>query len=572
MARLMPKRLLEDFAEIASDWFWETDAEHRFVYFSDRLAEVTGTPPEHFLGRRRDQIARDRSDEPAWAKHLQDLEARRPFRGLEYSAARPDGSLFWVRISGMPIFDEAGVFLGYRGVGTDITAARAQAELIERMAREDALTGIWNRASFEETLRKVVAANEARRAGVTLCLIDLDHFKRINDTLGHAAGDAVLTTVARRLAALDGGRHLAARLGGDELALLIREGASQTPRDQVLTELSEIWTEPALFEGRAIDIAGCVGVAEHPTAATRSSTDLFHHADLALYEAKRDGRSRMVRFNPAFRFRADRAARQLREIRAALEADALVPFYQPIVDLSARRIVGFEALARWLRPEGPATAASFMDVFEDREIGPQITEQILSHVLEDMSAWTQMGVEFGGVSVNLTGADLACDGVAERLLTGLAARRLDPTRLLVEITETAMLHRSDDVVRAEIDRLAEAGIGVALDDFGTGFASLSHLKTLPVSVLKIDRSFVRDIPSEEDNLAIVEAIAGLGRRLGFRVVAEGVETLEQLDVLQAAGCARGQGYLFAKAQPADRVPALLARAAQPDWLTASNAA
>ncbi|MEO1331509.1 MAG: EAL domain-containing protein, partial [Pseudomonadota bacterium] len=708
-----------DFADIASDWFWETDREHRFSYFSARLTDVTGVPREKFIGKRRDQLANVVAGEEAIERHRRDLESRRPFRDFIYWTPKPtDGSTLWVKISGQPVFDADGDFVGYRGVGTDITAEmlakeeaerarlalektnadlrrtterlsldleirarqeaelrvteamfdqveqmaaigvwsmslesdevhwspqifriygldpsetptneiglsgyggaarrailnaqrqmlktreqsdltlpfvsmrgrkrwvrtimraefvgdrarrifgtfqdvteeRERTELIERLARRDSLTGLANRARFKEHLSEVVDTVGAEGGKAALVIVDLDRFKEINDTLGHGAGDVVLQAVAARLERIDEGRHFAARLGGDELAYVVGGGASEEDFKRVFEQLHRLFDEPVHYEGQTIRIRGCLGAALFPDDAG-SVEDLLKHADLALYDAKNAGRARFTRYRRALSAAVEKRAELLREIDRALRVGELEPFYQPIICLSTGEQRAFEALVRWRHPKkGLLTAGAFHAVFEDRDLGPRITECVLSAVLRDMRDWLDAGQDFGRVNVNLTGADLKSGRIIPLLLEGLEAHGIEPRRLGLELTETMVISEDSDHALAELDRLSELGAHIALDDFGTGYASLSHLKRLPVNALKIDRSFVRDLTEDPRDHAIVRSLTELGRRFGFVTVAEGVETREHAIALRQAGCQMAQGFLISPPRPKDLAAAFI---------------
>ncbi len=691
----MVDRFLKDFAEVASDWFWETDPEHRLVFLSERFTEVSGADFAQFLGRRRADVAGKSVEDPAWRVHLDDLRARRPFRNFVYRFARlDDDEPIWVKISGQPIFDAAdGRFLGYRGVGSDVTrevAARAElrltatmfdqvermarvggwrvelpcqtitwtpqvfaiyeldpavtptmaiaisaypdgarqvvetvvaetlrtgkpydittefvtlkgrkrwvraiggvdfeggapkrrfgtfqdvteerenAALMERLAHQDAVTGLANRACFQLRLSAALAAS-APDARATLALIDLDRFKEINDSLGHAAGDLVLQEIGarlKRLARPDAG-DIVARIGGDEFAFLRRDDDDV---DTLLREISGVFDAPLSFKNQRISVRGCVGGARFPDDGAEPGA-LMRSADLALYEAKNAGRGRAHRYAPTMSHRFERRIQLVRDLDGALRERALVPYYQPIVCLTKGRIRGFEALIRWRRPDGVLSAGAFQEAFDDRELGPRITACVLEHVFADMANWRDEGLAFGRVSFNVTEADLLADGFARDLERRLEAAGLAPSNLGVELTENILIGGDGDKARIEIDRLADMGVAISLDDFGTGFASLTHLTALPVSTLKIDRSFVNKAVDEASGgLAIVRAVTSLGADMGFFTIAEGVETQAHLDVLAGFGCELGQGFLYAPAVPAEAAPDLMRRA-QYGWPRASN--
>jgi predicted signal transduction protein with EAL and GGDEF domain len=357
-----------------------------------------------------------------------------------------------------------------------------------------------------------------------------------------------------------------ARLGGDEFVLVI-PGPANGPAAIVLLEMVgqavlEVLRAPLPLRDRVVSPRGALGLASYPEHAT-TPADLLKNADLALYAAKTEGRNRAVLFAPAMRASVERRVEIARQVRGAIADGMLVPYYQPKMRLETNEVVGFEALARWLHPtKGLLSPEAFATAFEDRDIAIALGERILRQVVDDLGGWIARGLEPGHAAVNLASAQFAQSDLAERILGILAAARVPPNRLMIEVTETVLLGKSADRVASVLDRLHGAGLRIALDDFGTGYASLTHLKQFPVSEIKIDRSFVRGVERNAGDAAIVAAVAQLGRNLGLDVTAEAVETDGQAQFLRQQNCTFAQGYLFAKPMAASRIPWFLAAHAE----------
>lgn len=468
------------------------------------------------------------------------------------------GNKRWVRAIGeAEIVD--GVAQRLFGTFQDVTAAREQEEDIRKLALTDALTGLANRAAFQATLEDSIA--EAGETGdkVVLVLADLDRFKEINDHFGHDMGDEVLREAAVHLTSLVRDTDIVARLGGDEFAVIMHVDNENASFGEIANRLIRDYAFSAEHEDRIVETAMSVGIAIYPDHAA-DLRELMRNADLALYHSKHAGRLRSTVFEPRM---SDAFARKMSKIiafRDALKAGEIVPHYQPVIDMASGRVTGFEALMRWLHPEqGVLAPGAFAPVFEDRELMAAIGAHMSQAVMTDMRRWTDLGLEFNRVGINVTEADLCDSQFCEKLKQQLTEFGLKPDQFVVEITENTVFSDESGNILSQVRELADLGIFIALDDFGTGSASLTHLKMLPVNILKIDKSFIRGISSNEENMAIVSAVVSLGKSLGYSTVGEGVEQAEEEDTLRDIGCQRVQGFLYAKPMPADEVGVFLAR-------------
>ncbi|KFG89498.1 PAS domain S-box/diguanylate cyclase (GGDEF) domain-containing protein [Sphingobium herbicidovorans NBRC 16415] len=437
----------------------------------------------------------------------------------------------------------------------DITGRKEAEARLRRLSFEDAVTGLPNRAAFQEEIEKRVKARKHSGGGFSMLLCDLDNFKYINDTLGHDAGDALLRNVAVRLN--NAVRpNFAARLGGDEFAVLT---AANTKEDleALSRKIFSALSSPFSFKDRSVDCQASIGAATFPRHG-RSSSELFKAADIALYDAKRLRLGSLSIFRNELRQKLQIDASMINVARTALSGGRIEPHYQPKLCFLTHAVAGFEALLRWRSPAGKINSPQAISAaLEEPTLASAISERIISSVLDDICAWQREGLPYGHVAINISAADLSDSGFAERLLGRLHRSGIPPSRIQVEVRETVFLGRGAEHVDEALQLLSEEGISIALDDFGTGYASLSHLKQFPVDIIKIDQSFIKNIHISPDDTAIVAALVNLGRNLGVKSVAEGIETPAQHDAVVAMGCNFGQGFLYAPAKTSQWVVSLL---------------
>lgn len=446
------------------------------------------------------------------------------------------------------------VFLGrrLRNAAGELAVAEAHAA---HLAFHDSLTGLPNRALFQSRLDELTGGEQADR-GFALLLLDVDEFKLTNDTLGHDAGDAVLLAFAERLKLATGADDCVARLGGDEFALLLMGKTDPAEIEAFSAKLLERLRKPIEHRSKQIHCQASIGASS--CAGIDSASNLLKHADLALYEAKASGRGAFRIYDPTMWSSVLMRREMLNVAAAALEGDYIAPFYQPKVNLQTGEVIGFEALLRCCLPgQDPKGPECVSAAFEDLTLAVELGDRMVDAVIRDMSQWRAAGLPFGHVAINAALAELRRGDFAARLLAKLDHAGIPPECIQVEVTESVLLGQGIDQIEDTFRQLADMGVRLALDDFGTGFASLTHLKRFPIAIIKIDRSFVRDLQIDEEDGAIVDALIGLGRALKIEVIAEGIETKAQRDFLAALGCNVGQGYLFGSATPADRVADLL---------------
>ena len=546
--------------ELSSDWYWECDTAHRYTSFGGRNIGDGGASDwrSAFIGRAVWELAHVQPGSGDWAQHRASLERRAPFHDLQFALRGSDGTLRWTSSSGEPVFDAGGTFIGYHGISRDITERRHAEDSIRHLATHDTLTGLPNRALFVEELTR--SLREARRDGRQLALlfIDLDHFKVINDTLGHDAGDQLLAQLARSLRECLRPHDLVARLGGDEFVVLVRHPAGHDEAAIVARKLLAAVTQPLSLKGQECRISASVGICLFPDNAA-DEAGLMKGADIAMYEAKSEGRNAYRFFSADARLQSPLQLRMVSNLRAAIERDEFALHYQPKVDLESGRIVGAEALLRWRNAElGSVPPAQFIALAEETGLMLPIGRWVLRQACAQHVAWCEEGLPPIPLAVNLSprqfaDAELVADLQAALRETGMPAHALE-----LEITEGVLIGHPERA-RATLHAIKRLGVRLALDDFGTGYSSLAQLKRLPIDTLKVDRSFVQGLPGDARDSAITEAIVALGRTLQLAVVAEGVETVAQREFLRACGCTQMQGYHFSRPLPAQEFATLARR-------------
>lgn len=441
----------------------------------------------------------------------------------------------------------------------DITDRLAAEQKVRHAATHDALTGLINRSAFQQRLDAMIRQGREVAGFVVLLLVDLDGLKDVNDTLGHDAGDALLMETARRLEHLAGDLGAVARLGGDEFVVLLQEQPSAQAALDLADAILRDFRQPLAYGERHMSSRASIGIAVCPSP-DYAPGELMKDADLALYTAKKQGRNRAVLYAPAMRRAMTERVLVNRELANALQQKAIVPYYQPKISLVTGRLVGLEALMRWRQGDGTMVAPDkFMSAFEDADLAVQMGEAMIRQVARDARAWLNAGAVFGRIAFNLAPAQFTHPRLASQLLGLIWDEEIEPRYFDVEVTETVFLGRDSEFVAPILDELYAAGMRISLDDFGTGYAALTHLKQLPIDAVKIDKSFVAHLATDPFDSAIVCAVIELGRNLGLRVIAEGVEMPGQARFLRERGCEYAQGFLYGHPMPAAEMGDFLSR-------------
>ncbi len=667
--------------ELASDFYWETDAEHRLRRVQGGPHARLCVPTAQALGKARWELAYVAPGEAAWRAHRATLDRHLPFRDFEFAlpCSHGDGPCHY-SISGEPVFDARGRFTGYRGVGRDITRhvqaeralresearvrviadsmpamiaytdrtdrivyanrryrdfyvgpgrapegltleqvltpeqlaqirpniERAQAgetvhymaersscdgtprtlevtlaprrdehdqvvgiytfildvtervryqRALERQANFDALTGLPNRNLLNDRLAQAVANAKRSGQGFALMLVDMDQLKRINDSLGHETGDKVIAAVGQRLAEALRGVDTVARLGGDEFVALLPGRADDDAASAVAGRLLNFIGTPIKIEGHEFVLSASVGIALYPRDGTDGGT-LLRHADTALYRAKEEGRNCVRFFAPEMTDRVVRFMALESELRAALERQEFELLDQPVVHLASGEMVGAEALLRWRRADGTLVyPAEFVPVAEESGLIVPIGRWVIEHAARQAAAWNAGRTRPFHVALNLSARQFRDAGLLDTVRAALQASQASPALITLEITESVVMHNAEEARRL-LRKLSDLGVRIALDDFGTGYSSLGYLRSFPIDVLKIDRSFVRDLILDRDAVAICHSVVALGKGLRLEIVAEGVENDAQADVLRKVGCELAQGYRFGGPVAAEELESL----------------
>lgn len=670
------KAAMEDFAETASDWMWEVDADHIITMMSPAIENFTGKPPASYVGTSRFDLFVAPDNAETLEDHKADIAARKPFSNFVYQLHLDDGRVMWARANGKPRFTEDGTFLGYRGTGTNITeeieareqAARRAQELadahrvgrlgawsfnrctkmvtlspeylelvglpakhatmlldeamrffapdsrvavsrsfrkvfrtggedtidvvwtspccsmdlnviararsdakgrvyevygtvqditerkqaeraLESLAFHDPLTGLGNRSYFARELNAAMehAANAGQHAG--LLLLDLDHFKEVNDSLGHAAGDELLRRVAERLSMTVTGRGTVFRLGGDEFAAIVPNARSAAELGALAATIISAFAGTVKLNDGAVHISTSIGMAMLP-AQTSDPDEGMRYADLALYEAKNAGRNRALLFHAGLDREVQNRVNLARDLREAIKDDGLDAHYQLQVDVVAGKVQGFEALARWNHPtRGPIPPSTFIPIAESSRLIADLGAWMVRTVCRQGQAWLDAGGAPLEMAVNLSVAQLWHRDVESDITSALEETGFPPELLCVELTETVFGDEAMPRIQRLFAALKRLGVKIALDDFGTGYSSLQYLNDLSFDKVKIDRSFISNCDQHPDKMRLLQGIIGLGKGLGLGIIVEGVENESELQVTSDLGCEVVQGFFFAKPKP-----------------------
>jgi len=525
-----------------------TDADVKIIAVNRAFTGMTGYSEAELLGKNPRIFASGRHDRDFYRDMWAAINTTGHWQG-EIWDRHKSWRIYpkWMTINA--VRDASGELTNYIAISTDITERKEAEKHIHLLAYYDVLTGLPNRTLLHDRLEQVLAAAHRDKHKFALMFLDLDRFKYVNDSMGHATGDALLQTVAQRLQECVREGDTVSRIGGDEFIVLLREtdveGAAHVAQN-ILNSLAI----PCDIGKTQISTNASIGISIYPDHAGDVDT-LIKNADMAMYSAKEEGRNNFQLYAPEMNLRATRVFSMEKDLRLALERNEFLLHYQPQVDLRSGRICGAEALLRWRHPEnGYISPAEFIPVAEETGQIIPIGEWVLHTACAQLATWRQQGIPVFPVAVNLSIRQLRQPNLAQLVATALKDMRLHPSDLELELTEGIMMGDTQAAMTF-LTQMHELGVRLSIDDFGTGFSSLNYLKKMPLDRLKIDRSFVRDIETDESDAAIVRSIISLGHRLKLRVIAEGVETLEQLDFLRVRGCDEIQGYYFSRPLPAD---------------------
>ncbi|TVQ40872.1 MAG: EAL domain-containing protein [Wenzhouxiangella sp.] len=547
-----------ELAEESRSFRWQVDTDGLYTDVDPLVEEVLGYRPDELIGKKyffdlapeadRDEIRRE---------GLKQIRAACRFSSYSNRIVSRDGRIFWVSSTILPLFDAEGRLIGVRGSDTDITE-RKQAELqLEHLAHHDLLTGLPNRVLLADRMQQAMAQADRRGELLGVACLDLDAFKPINDRFGHEAGDQLLVTVAQRMQLALREGDTVARLGGDEFALVLVGLPDVESCQPLLQRLLDAVAEPFEHQGHWLQISISLGISFYPQSDAIDADQLLRQADQAMYQAKLAGKNRYHLFDSDHDRRLRSNHQQIDRLRQGLEDNEFVLHYQPKVDMKQGRVVGMEALIRWQHPdEGLLPPAAFLPLLDQHKLMIGLGNWVIDSVLTQITSWRAAGLELP-VSLNIDPLQLNQPDFIDNLASTI--RRYPSVQagdVELEVLETSALDDAVSMVEI-IEAAGQLGVSFSLDDFGTGYSSLSYLKRLPVTTLKIDRSFVHDMLHDPDDLAILQGIISLAQTFRHAVIAEGVETEAHGEMLLQLGCRLGQGYAIARPMPAEEVP---------DWL------
>lgn len=545
-------RLLADTVPVM---VWIAGSDGKGTYFNRSWLEFTGRGLAEEIGSCWADLIHPDDRDRCLGVYGVAMKARRPFT-VEYRYRRRDGEYRWLLDTAVPRPVADGGPGGFIGACTDITDRKTAEARIERLAYHDGLTGLPNRTLFMDRLAQGLRQAERHGRELVLLYLDLDRFKTINDTLGHMVGDELLRQAGRRLEALLRGEDTVARLGGDEFVILLPGLGTAQDAAHVASKAAAVLAAPFSIGAHLLHVTASIGISVYPRDGA-DTAQLLKHADVALYQAKERGRNSYVFFGHEMTRAADQRLELENRLRRALERDELCLYYQPQARLADLSITGVEALLRWQHPErGLLTPGEFIDIAEDTGLIVPIGEWVLRTACAQAREWQRSGLPPFRLGVNLSPRQFGHEDLCGMVKAILRETGLNATWLELELTESGVAHDPERAV-AMLAQLRALGVQLALDDFGTGYSSLAYLKRFPLHRLKVDRSFVRDIPGDADDVAIVEAILAMARRLKLAVVAEGVESEAQRAFLRAHGCQEMQGYALSPPLAPGEVPALL---------------
>ncbi|MDD0969228.1 MULTISPECIES: phosphodiesterase DibA [Pseudomonas] len=524
-----------------------TDRQGLIVHVNRAFMEITGYQREEVIGQQPSLFKSGHHPPGFYQAMFATLQAKDEWSG-EIWNRRKSGEIYpqWQTIR--VIRDEDGRLSHYVAVFSDISAIKDSEHELKHLAHHDPLTDLPNRLLFSDRAEQALASAQTHKRGCALLMIDLDHFKLINDSLGHNIGDRLLKAVAARLQALFGPGITLARLGGDEFAVLLESCPQPAQAAALAQRILDALKEPFCLDGHELFINASLGISLFPSDAL-SAEQLLRNADAALFKAKSSGRNGYALYTEELTAHAQQRVEIAFELRRALEQQELRVYYQPVHDLKTSRLIGVEALVRWEHPQrGLVSPAEFIPIAERTGLISEIDAWVMQQACRQMCQWQQAGVVLSFVAVNVSSRLFARRELYEQVAQVLHETGLDPAYLELEVTESAVMD-DPEVALEQMHRLRELGIRLAIDDFGTGYSSLLRLKRLPVQKLKIDQGFVAGLPWDEDDAAIVRVIIALARSMGMQVHAEGIEQAEQAAFLLGQACDLGQGYWFGRPVP-----------------------
>jgi diguanylate cyclase (GGDEF)-like protein/PAS domain S-box-containing protein len=536
--------------------YFEVDLAGNYTYVNDAISRLLGYPKEELLGTTFRKQVNEEDTALLYDAFGRIFTTGKPVRDIAYKAIRKGGEVRYSEIAGFPIQNQKAEVIGFRGIGRDVTERKRTEEQIRHMATHDALTELPNRMMFNQLLNHAIQAAKRNKRKLAVLFIDLDRFKIINDTLGHEAGDELLKTIATRFRQSLRAMDVVARLGGDEFVILVEEVDNPGQLVTVAQKILSAAMKPVSLMGEECRVTASVGISMYPKDGEDEQA-LMKTADKAMYFAKEEGKNNYQFYSESMKSQSIEQLSLETHLRLALERKELSLNYQAKLDFKTGAITGVEALLRWHSPIlGDVTPTQFIPVAEETGLIIPIGRWVIRTACEQNVAWQQRGLPPVCISVNLSLRQLRDENLIEDIKAVLGDSGMAPHLLELEITESMVMHNPVRMVEI-LTKIKDMGVRLAIDDFGTGYSSLAHIKRFPIDTIKVDRSFIRNVPEDYEDKAIIEAIISMGQTLSLTVVAEGVETQEQMNYLKEHSCHEMQGYYFSKPVSADEFASLL---------------
>lgn len=530
--------------ELSSDWYWEQDADLQFIDIEDPNNKSSYTRDE-VLGKHLKELPGTALLSESWIGYDDLVAERKAFRDLELRRVADNGKTYFISLTGLPAFDEDGNFRGYRGIGRDISDRKRSEQHIHFLATHDSLTSLPNRFMFSQILNLAIESAHRYHRKLAVFFIDLDRFKNINDTLGHEAGDFLLCEMAARLKQCLRASDVVGRLGGDEFVILLPEPESTEQIATVAQKILSASLNPIDINGQECRVTASIGICVYPDDG-KDEQALMKNADIAMYRAKEEGKNNYQFYSPDIEARSLERLVLENNLRMALERNEFFLHYQAKRNLQTGEIAGVEALVRWQHPElGVISPAQFIPLAEETGLIVLIGRWVLKTACAQNVAWLKQGLPPLCMAVNLSVRQFFDEHLINDVADALRESGMQPELLEMEITEGMVMQDAERAIRI-LTAIKALGVRLAIDDFGVGYSSLAQIKRFPIDTLKVDSSFIRDIPQNREDRAITEAIIAMGRTLSLTVIAEGVETKEQEAFLRDHNCDQSQGYYFSK--------------------------
>jgi diguanylate cyclase (GGDEF)-like protein/PAS domain S-box-containing protein len=552
--------LLREYEDSDADWLFQLDKNRRLRSVTPRLAYALGRELTEIEGKSFIELISGDSwatgkFAPSLHQLAEKIKNRESFSDFVVEVTIKDTRRWW-ELSGTPMLDERGEYTGFRGVGSDVTAAQESSEKIAYLARYDTLTALPNRLMLHEAVADALRYADKWRSRCAFLMIDLDRFKAVNDSLGHLVGDKLLAQVAQRLQSLMGEGESCGRLGGDEFAVVIRDASDKARVELLARTIIDRLSEPYRVDEQLLYVGASIGSAVGPRDG-RSVEELMRNADLALYRSKDVGGGEYFEYEPSLHASAEERRQLEFSLRNALKRDELVLHYQPVVDANTEELVSFEALVRWNSAEhGFVSPGKFIPLAEETRLIVPIGQWVMRQAMDEAARWSTPVK----VNINVSPEQLVEPDFVATVVRALSGSGLPPERVEIEVTESIFL-RDANVARKALESVMALGCTVALDDFGTGYSSLGYLKTLKFSTIKVDRTFVTGAgQGNSESLAIIRAVVAMADSLGMTTTAEGVENGDEADLIRTLGCTKIQGYHFGRPMPAEEARQLMHRA------------